>query len=93
MFRPVASFRRSSTERGGMFLTCGMHQRWLVVLAVTVLAAVLVSSCGGGEEGKNGEEESQAPSQEEVQTALEQAVAAGIPGIALEIQGREEASF
>jgi hypothetical protein len=36
-----------------------MHQRWLMVLVVTVLAAVLVSSCGGGEEGKNGEEESQ----------------------------------
>jgi D-alanyl-D-alanine carboxypeptidase len=76
-----------------MFLTCGMHQRWLMVLVVTALAAVLVSSCGGGEEGKNEEEESQAPSQEEVQSALEQAVAAGIPGIALEIQGREGSEF
>jgi len=64
-----------------------------MVLVVTALAAVLVSSCGGGEEGKNEEEESQAPSQEEVQSALEQAVAAGIPGIALEIQGREGSEF
>jgi len=38
-------------------------------------------------------EESQAPSQEEVQSALEQAVAAGIPGIALEIQGPEGSEF
>ena len=64
-----------------------------MVLVVTALAAVLVSSCGGGEEGKNEEEESQAPSQDEVQAALEQAVAAGIPGIALEIQGREGSEF
>ena len=64
-----------------------------MVLVVTGLAAVLVSSCGGGEEGKNEEEESQAPSQDEVQAALEQAVAAGIPGIALEIQGREGSEF
>ena len=64
-----------------------------MVLVVTALAAVLVSSCGGGEEGKNEEEESQAPSQDEVQSALEQAVAAGIPGIALEIQGREGSEF
>jgi D-alanyl-D-alanine carboxypeptidase len=65
----------------------------MMVLVVTALAAVLVSSCGGGEEGKNEEQESQAPSQEEVQSALEQAVAAGIPGIALEIQGREGSEF
>ena len=65
-----------------------------MVLVVTGLAAVLVSSCSGGEEGKNEEkEESQAPSQDEVQAALEQAVAAGIPGIALEIQGREGSEF
>ncbi len=64
-----------------------------MVLVVTALAAVLVSSCGGGEEGKNEEEEAQAPSQDEVQAALEQAVAAGIPGIALEIQGREGSEF
>ena len=64
-----------------------------MVLVVTGLAAVLVSSCGGGEEGKNEDEESQAPSQEEVQSALEQAVAAGIPGIALEIQGRKGSEF
>jgi D-alanyl-D-alanine carboxypeptidase len=76
-----------------MFFADGMHQRWLMVLVVTALAAVLVSSCGGGEEGKNEEEESQAPSQDEVQAALEQAVAAGIPGIALEIQGREGSEF
>ena len=76
-----------------MFFADGMHQRWLMVLVVTALAAVLVSSCGGGEEGKNEEEESQAPSQEEVQSALEQAVAAGIPGIALEIQGRGGSEF
>ncbi len=29
-----------------MFLACLMHQRWLMVLVVTALAAVLVSSCG-----------------------------------------------
>src|SRR5215210_8379568 len=75
-----------------MFFAYGMYQRRLVVLVVTALAAVLVSSCGGGEEGKN-EEESQPPSLEEVQSALEQAVAAGIPGIALEIQGREGSEF
>jgi D-alanyl-D-alanine carboxypeptidase len=76
-----------------MFFAWGMRQRWMMVLVVTALAAVLVSSCGGGEEGKNEEEEAQAPSQEEVQSALEQAVAAGIPGIALEIQGREGSEF
>ena len=63
------------------------------MLVVTALAAMLVSSCGGGEERKNEKEEAQAPSQEEVQSALEQAVAAGIPGIALEIQGREGSEF
>ena len=76
-----------------MFFADGMHQRWLMVLVVTALAAVLVSSCGGGEEGKNEEEESQAPSQEEVQSALEQAVAAGIPGIAPRSKVVREASF
>ena len=64
-----------------------------MVLVVTALAAVLVSSCGGGEEGKNEEEESQAPSQEEVQSALDRAVAAGIPGIAVEIRGPEGSEF
>ena len=76
-----------------MFFACGMQQRRMLVLVVTALAALLVSSCGGGEEGKNEEEESQAPSQEEVQSALEQAVAEGIPGIALEIQGPEASEF
>ncbi len=56
-----------------------------------VIGLLSLTGCGGGEEAK--EEESQAPSQDEVQAALEQAVAAGIPGIALEISGPEEASF
>ena len=47
--RPVASFRRSSNGRGGMFFGCGMQQRRLLVLVVTALAALLVSGCGGGD--------------------------------------------
>ena len=55
-FRLVASFRRSSTERGGMFFAWGMHQRWPIVLVVTALAALLVSGCGGGDDA--GQEDS-----------------------------------
>src|SRR5215212_7759892 len=47
--RPVASFRRSSTGRGGMFFACGMQKRRLLVLVVTTLATLLVSGCGGGD--------------------------------------------
>src|SRR5918994_1765817 len=50
--RSVASFRRSSTGRGGMFFACGMHQRRLMRLVVAALAAVLVSSCGGSSNGE-----------------------------------------
>jgi D-alanyl-D-alanine carboxypeptidase len=59
-----------------------------VFLAIGLLSLI---RCSGSEEAKV--EESQAPSQEEVQSALEQAVAAGIPGIALEIQGPEGSEF
>jgi D-alanyl-D-alanine carboxypeptidase len=59
-----------------------------VFLAIGLLSLI---GCSGVEETK--EEESQAPSLEEVQSALEQAVAAGIPGIALEIQGPEGSEF
>ncbi len=61
------------------------------IAVLLVIGLLSLTGCGGGEEAK--EEESQAPSQDEVQAALEQAVAAGIPGIALEISGPEEASF
>ena len=66
--------------------------RLLSIAVFLVIGVALVGCSGGGEEAK-GEEESQAPSQEEVQSALEQAVAAGIPGIALEIQSSEGSEF
>ena len=67
--------------------------RLLSVAVFLVIGLALVGCSGGGEEAKGEEEESQAPSQEEVQSALEQAVAAGIPGIALEIQSSEGSEF
>jgi D-alanyl-D-alanine carboxypeptidase len=67
----------------------------LLSIAVFLVIGLALVGCsgGGGEEAKGEEEESQAPSQEEVQSALEQAVAAGIPGIALEIQSSEGSEF
>jgi len=59
-----------------------------VLLGIGFLA---ITGCSGGEEPK--EEESQAPSQQEVQSALEQAVEAGIPGIALEIHNPQGSEF
>ena len=50
-FRTVAPYRWA-TGRGGMFFAWGMHQRLLMGLVVTALAAMLVSSCGGGGEAK-----------------------------------------
>ena len=73
-----------------------MSRRTLRLLSIAVFLVIglaLVGCSGGGEEAKGEEEESQAPSQEEVQSALEQAVAAGIPGIALEIQSSEGSEF
>ncbi|HZG63678.1 MAG TPA: serine hydrolase domain-containing protein, partial [Rubrobacteraceae bacterium] len=67
--------------------------RLLSIAVFLVIGLALVGCSGGGEEAKGEEEESQAPSQEEVQSALEQAVAAGIPGIALEIQSSEGSEF
>jgi D-alanyl-D-alanine carboxypeptidase len=61
------------------------------IAVLLVIGLLSLTGCGGGEEAQ--EEESQAPSQEEVQAALEQAVAAGIPGIALEISSPEGSEF
>ena len=56
------------------------------------LAIVLaLAGCSNSEEAKDGE--TTVPSSEEVQSALEQAVAAGIPGIAVEIRGPEGSEF
>lgn len=65
----------------------------VLVLLFVVIGLALAGCSGGGEEAKNEEKESQVPSQEELQSALEQAVAEGIPGIALEIQGPEGSEF
>ena len=72
----------------------GLSRRALRLLSIAVFLVIgfALAGCSGSEEGKN-EEESQAPSQEEVQSALEQAVAAGIPGIAVEIRGPEGSEF
>lgn len=66
----------------------GLRLSIVVFLAIGLLS---LAGCGGGEEAK--EEESQAPSLEEMQSALDQAVAAGIPGIALEIKRPEGSEF
>ena len=66
----------------------GLRLSIVVFLAIGLLS---LAGCGGGEEAK--EEESQTPSLEEMQSALDQAVAAGIPGIALEIQSPEGSEF
>ena len=50
-----------------------------------------LAGCSNSEEAKDGE--TTVPSSEEVQSALEQAVAAGIPGIAVEIRGPEGSEF
>jgi D-alanyl-D-alanine carboxypeptidase len=59
-----------------------------VILTVGLLSLI---GCSGGEEAK--EDGAQAPSREEVRSALERAVAVGIPGIALEIQSPEGSEF
>jgi D-alanyl-D-alanine carboxypeptidase len=72
----------------------GLSWRTLRLLSIAVFLVIgfALAGCSGSEEGKN-EEESQAPSQEEVQSALEQAVAEGIPGVALEVRGPEGSEF
>src|SRR5215218_10098455 len=92
-FRPVASFRRSSTGRSGMFLPCGMHQRWLMVLVVTALAAVLVSSCGGGggsQEGEDAATDTTTTTEDALNAALEQSFSeSGAPGVVAAVQTPE----
>jgi D-alanyl-D-alanine carboxypeptidase len=67
----------------------------LRLLSITVLLAIgfALTECSNSEEAKKDEEttdeETTVPSSEEVQSALEQAVAAGIPGIAVEIRSPE----
>jgi D-alanyl-D-alanine carboxypeptidase len=71
-----------------------LNRQTLRSLAIAVLLGIgllALTGCSGGEEAK--EEEAQTPSQEEVQSALEQAVAAGIPGIALEIHNSQGSEF
>lgn len=83
--------RTSLVARAG---SKGLSLQSLRSLSIVVFLAIGLLSligCSGGEEAK--EEESQAPSLEEVQSALERAVAAGVPGIALEIQGPEGGEF
>ena len=65
-------------------------RRCAVLLPITMmLALLLVSSASFGASSTQKE----APTQQEVQTALEQAVAAGVPGIALEIRTPEGSEF
>ncbi len=73
----------------------GLSRRILRLLSIAVFLVIgllALIACRGGEGAKD-EEEAQVPSQEEVQSALEQAVAAGIPGIAVEIRGPEGSEF
>ena len=74
----------------------GLWWRTIRLPSIAVLLVIIglaLAGCSGGEQSKSEKEEAQVPSQEEVQSALEQAVAAGIPGIALEIQGGEGSEF
>ena len=50
-----------------------------------------LTGCSNSEEAKD--EETTVPSSEEVQAALDQAIAAGIPGISVEIRGPEGSEF
>ena len=73
----------------------GLSRRALRLLSIAVFLVIgLLALIGcSGSEGAKDEEEAQVPSSEEVQSALEQAVAAGIPGIAVEIRGPEGSEF
>jgi D-alanyl-D-alanine carboxypeptidase len=90
----VAVYDRTRTSlawRAGSKRLSWQTLRLLSIVLFLAIGLLSLIGCSGGEETK--EEESQAPSLEEVQSALEQAVAAGIPGIALEIQGPEGSEF
>ena len=90
----MAVYDRTRTSLAWRAGSKRLSRQTLRLLCIAVFLAIGLLSligCSGGEETK--EEESQAPSLEEVQSALEQAVAAGIPGIALEIQGPEGSEF
>lgn len=62
----------------------------LLSIAVFLAIGLALTACSNSEKAKN--EETTVPSSEEVQSALEQAVAAGIPGIAVEIRSPEGSS-
>src|SRR5215210_1031535 len=67
----------------------------LLSIAVFLAIGFALTECSNSEEAKDEEttdEETTVPSSEEVQSALEQAVAAGIPGIAVEIRSPEGSS-
>jgi D-alanyl-D-alanine carboxypeptidase len=92
----AAVYNRIRTSLASGAMGEGLSQRTLRLLPIAVLLAIgllAVTGCSGDEEAKEEDEESQAPSQEEVQSALEQAVAAGIPGIAVEIHSSEGSEF
>ncbi len=63
----------------------------LLSIALFLAIGLALAGCSNSEEAKDGE--TTVPSSEEVQSALEQAVAAGIPGIAVEIRGPEGSEF
>ena len=63
----------------------------LISIAGFLAMGLALAGCSNSEEAKDGE--TTVPSSEEVQSALEQAVAAGIPGIAVEIRGPEGSEF
>jgi D-alanyl-D-alanine carboxypeptidase len=89
----LAVYDRTRTSLAARARSERSSRQTLRSLSIAVLLAIgflSLAGCSGGVETK---EESQVPSLEEVQSALEQAVAAGIPGIALEIQGPEGSTF
>ena len=91
----VAVYIRTRTSLASRAGSKGLSRWTLRLLSIAVFLTIgllSLTGCSAGEESK-AEEESEAPSLEEVQSALEQAVAAGIPGIALEIQGPEGSEF
>lgn len=91
----MAVYIRTRTSLASRAGSKGLSRWTLRLLSIAVFLTIgllSLTGCSAGEESK-AEEESEAPSLEEVQSALEQAVAAGIPGIALEIQGPEGSEF
>jgi D-alanyl-D-alanine carboxypeptidase len=64
----------------------------LLSIAGFLAIGLALTECSNSEEA-NKDGETTVPSSEEVQSALEQAVAAGIPGIAVEIRGPEGSEF